>query len=623
MDTHSAAAPGIEPDLDDSAKSSIIFSLFGRPGFTAHTVEHFDSSKCLKTYIAERNPSISANCNALLSIVLDSEEYQSKTPTIEKVTAYVCNSWWDTDGSLDDKWVSLPSTLMISNGRADEMPLLEKSLSAYYPVMLMARSFTELLRAWDAGRFSQLSRLLLQENVMPTLFQCLIRTLQSQSLDGFWGRKGPREETAYAILTLLSLRVLPLAQFFRTEIVSAIDRGRLFLRTSRVHKPEYLWVEKVTYGSASLAEAYNVAALYASTDEPPLGRGVAGLFSMHYKDLAEFGNLIDHGPLSKHSRWLVLASWIDGRLCVPQLQRSLGDAGERPEVVEYREITAFHWIFANHRTGLALSPRFLCDMMSLSLLKDRLVALVDDATVFQSRKELEQLTDAIGRAFEKGDHPLFPPRMRDGEHVHTGEDKRSKESSLAEDTISAFLGFFDNHYGLSGASKYDRATLQNEAERFVRAQIVRIDERRNTEHPRLDHYGTKSRETAYGHAPTVSASLTGWPLIFAFATCLRARNGRELCQTASQKRVAEDIRNCSATVYGLEQDLSKACSKFPVSKLGRSSSQEVELLSYEKSRLTLVMGHLGRTGLHHDALKTIEVIVDAADLAGKPFQMRL
>ncbi len=112
MDTHSAAAPGIESDLDDSAKSSIILSLFGRPGFSARIVEHFDSSNCLKTYNAERVSSISANCNALLSMVLDSGEYQSKIPTMEKVTAYVSNSWWDTDGSLDDKWVSILCALM-------------------------------------------------------------------------------------------------------------------------------------------------------------------------------------------------------------------------------------------------------------------------------------------------------------------------------------------------------------------------------------------------------------------------------------------------------------------------------------------------------------------------------
>lgn len=106
-------APGIEPDLDDSAKASIVFSLLGRPGFTSRVVEFFDSTECLKTYRAERNPSVSANCNALLSIVLDSDEYPSKIGTIEKVVAFTCNNWWSSSGLLNDKWVEPPSSLYL------------------------------------------------------------------------------------------------------------------------------------------------------------------------------------------------------------------------------------------------------------------------------------------------------------------------------------------------------------------------------------------------------------------------------------------------------------------------------------------------------------------------------
>lgn len=115
---YSAIAPGIEPDLDDSAKSSIIFSLFGRPGFTSRIVEHFDSFKWLKTYSQERNASVSANCNALLSIVLDSEKYQSKEIAIEKVTNFICDSYWSASGSLDDKWVRLIAATILSTSRS-------------------------------------------------------------------------------------------------------------------------------------------------------------------------------------------------------------------------------------------------------------------------------------------------------------------------------------------------------------------------------------------------------------------------------------------------------------------------------------------------------------------------
>lgn len=105
MEADGVTASGIKPDLDDSAKSSILFSLFGRSGFTSLIVEHFDSPQSLKTYSDERNPSVSANCNALLSLVLDSEEYQSKTATIEKLINFICQCWQGANGFLDDKWV--------------------------------------------------------------------------------------------------------------------------------------------------------------------------------------------------------------------------------------------------------------------------------------------------------------------------------------------------------------------------------------------------------------------------------------------------------------------------------------------------------------------------------------
>lgn len=98
--------PGIEPDLDDSAKASIILSLSGKPGFSEDIVERFDAPKALKTYRIERDPSISANCNALFSIVLDKSDYPSKGTIIEKIVSFICDSWMDTEGSIKDKWVS-------------------------------------------------------------------------------------------------------------------------------------------------------------------------------------------------------------------------------------------------------------------------------------------------------------------------------------------------------------------------------------------------------------------------------------------------------------------------------------------------------------------------------------
>lgn len=114
-------APGIEPDLDDSAKTSIILSLLGRSGFASQIVEHFDSLHCLKTYKSERNPSVSANCNALLSVLLDSDSARPQYAAIQKMIQFICEKWRNASGSLDDKWVQSPRPIERAARANEEM----------------------------------------------------------------------------------------------------------------------------------------------------------------------------------------------------------------------------------------------------------------------------------------------------------------------------------------------------------------------------------------------------------------------------------------------------------------------------------------------------------------------
>ncbi|KAL8687225.1 MAG: hypothetical protein Q9218_006544 [Villophora microphyllina] len=244
--THNRLGPGIEPDLDDCAKASIILSLSGKSGFSESIVRHFDAPRCLKTYPAERDPSVSANCNALLSMLLDNGNYSSKVEMIGRIAVFVCDSWTESKGAIKDKW----------------------NLSPYYPTMVMARALTELLHPGSAAGLATRQSTSLMEKVATILSECLRKTLQSQHTDGSWGIIGPREETAYAILILVSLISLPLARSLRKQATVALQRGRKALRNLAGRKPEYLWIEKVSYGSKSLAETYVVPAMHTSIGPP-------------------------------------------------------------------------------------------------------------------------------------------------------------------------------------------------------------------------------------------------------------------------------------------------------------------------------------------------------------------
>ena len=505
----------------------------------------------------------------------------------------------------------------------------------------------------------RLPRTLLQERVIPTLFQCLVRTLQSQHIDGSWGHKGRNEESAYAILTLASLLILPLAQFFRPEIISAIDRGRAFLKKSRSGtsaSPEYLWIEKVTYRSTNLTEAYIVAALYTSIERRSLGPKTKELFSMQYKELAEFGTLMDKGPLSKSPKWIVLASWIDGRLCVPQLCKSLENTLNSTGFEDHHKLVSFWWIFANSRTDSALSSRFLCKMMNATLVNESVVAFVDHAIASQSHEQLNRHIDAITEGIQlihknsrrdkycvklntttdvlssdgiprgvDGDISLAKPALRNEKQ---GSMNLANTSLNATSIIPSFVQLFDSEHIFTEASENDKNTLRLEIENFLLAQISRMQEHlRPLSHRQYEH--SAHQEAFLGLSErcstdqNLSASLTGFPHTFAFAVCLTGHDGKDMCTSASQKSIFEDIRNGAANVYRLELELNKVRNSFSASKEGRSKDHLAELLSYKKSQLGLAMDTLEKLGLGENKLKVVRVVANVAELAGTVFNIHL
>lgn len=119
----------------------------------------------------------------------------------------------------------------------------------------------------ETARLPQIAASVISGKVVTVLTDYLARTLKSQHSDGSWGSIGPREEIAYAVLTLASLLSTSVAQSLRGEIVLALKRGRKYLLGLEGGKPEHIWVEKVTYGSKYLAETYVVTAMFTSVDD--------------------------------------------------------------------------------------------------------------------------------------------------------------------------------------------------------------------------------------------------------------------------------------------------------------------------------------------------------------------
>ena len=126
--------------------------------------------------------------------------------------------------------------------------------------MLMMQASTRLFQLWRTDCLPAIAEKFVMQTLQPVLSQISTQTLRSQNQDGSWGKKGFREETAYAILVLAYSLHHPFMSDVEREAHAGIKLGRSFLTSEAKVPREDLWVEKVTYASEVLSESYILAA---------------------------------------------------------------------------------------------------------------------------------------------------------------------------------------------------------------------------------------------------------------------------------------------------------------------------------------------------------------------------
>ena len=329
--------------------------------------QQFETKAHFETYKNEQNSSLSANCNTLLALLLNLEDDHEAIPAIEKLCKSLATQSFNTAGAVKDKWVRFAAARNTVNGANSP-----QNFSEYYTTMLFAQSFMKMIQCWEAGKLASLSEELLRNRIILVTFRSLLRILLTQSSEGSWGSKGPREETAYAILALVELARLPMAFVFDQEIESALLRGRNYLRVyGQASKPEYLWVEKVLYGAKNLSQAYHLAALHAPRSASLDGQALKSLLDIDYGKISKHADMFRTLPLlASRPRWLILASWIEGQLFLPMLNEVRGVAFSRAGLTKdtYISWIPVIWTLANNMNGARTAARLLFDMMRVSVL---------------------------------------------------------------------------------------------------------------------------------------------------------------------------------------------------------------------------------------------------------------
>lgn len=292
-------------------------------------------------------------------------------------------------------------------------------------MMLLAQALTQVLVVWDKFLLKTLPEALIRDRIMVILIQILNRTLLTQEADGAWGPEKYPEITAYGILTLKALQSFPWHVSLQEAAASGVRSGQSFLDQSVTEwaKPAYVWIEKVTYGSATLSEGYCLAAMKVSETSHTWSNRVKNLVDIPESSLAKliqlFTNLED---LQNEPRWKLVASALEGYLFLPQLKL----AGSRvlPEQKgaknEYLAYIPFTWILVNNYHCLFLSANMLWDMMVLTVCNFRVDEYMESAVTKLSDACLEPVKAMIRHLAMLENQMVFrrtPRSLNTGKHT--------------------------------------------------------------------------------------------------------------------------------------------------------------------------------------------------------------
>ncbi|KAI7970750.1 hypothetical protein EIK77_007930 [Talaromyces pinophilus] len=237
--------PFVGADADDTATTILVLNLLNQPVSVAAMLKEFEEENHFKTYSQERNPSFSANCNVLLAL-LYSHEPSLHSTQIGKAINFLYKQFTESELDVRDKW----------------------NLSPYYSWMLMTQAITQLTTLQKTSELSTLNDDSISKDLISLLLRIASTVIEDQKPGGSWGIRASKEETAYAVLILTyAFYFDEVTELLKSNIKIAIEKGCAFLsERSTQSDSEWLWVEKVTYKSEVLSEAYILAALKRASD---------------------------------------------------------------------------------------------------------------------------------------------------------------------------------------------------------------------------------------------------------------------------------------------------------------------------------------------------------------------
>lgn len=642
----------------------------GRTAEVGGLIEAFDSHDHFKTYEGERNASFSANCNVLICLLmLDESSSISYASQISKAANFVCMEAFK--GTVREKWVSYHdfSNMLEANS------MVVKHRHELYWKMLLSQALALLCDTvrHEALREAVLNQNPLLEEYIPMVsLHILVQILESQHTDGAWD--GMCEVTAYAVLSLSSMSRLPWvrASVHYSRVTNSIAKGKGYLGTNRDEwkKGRHLWIEKVTYASDVLCEAYCIAGAAAT-----VASAVDDLPSSHKFALPD--HIIRDVRKSRRMLEGTGMQWKPGALDIAEQQACYALRGLQRRRLEifpeaatgkdrYLAMTALIWMACDtlHHSSLSLSD--LHEMMVLSMFIyqiDQYVEFIIEQEYGEDLPLVETLIRQLcfeTRSVHDGSRSFQErPAASSPAGLASGEGKLLHDVSTV---LGRFIGYILQHPAVVGRSIDLQGRIALELETFLLAHLAHAaDNRRyrsqkdgdplspaNNDNvkatPNLPREYRNPGRTFYTWVRGTSANHTSCPAAFAFFNCLVTKTPHDTIFSAPRTAyITEDVcRHLSSMCrmyndYGsLKRDMdelnlnslnfpefhhrsrssSQGSSRDTLGALQESRYELMQIAEYERSGLNFSVVQLENILGKGHLMEALKLFIDVTDMYG-------
>ncbi|KAJ4150431.1 hypothetical protein LMH87_011181 [Akanthomyces muscarius] len=486
-------APGIEADVDDTAKLITTLGYLGETVQPQRLIEVFEVQTHFRVYQHERDASFSANCNALIAL-LHPGHCDMYCAQIRKLAEFLCNRKWNADACIRDKW----------------------NTSHLYSSLLFAEAFTDLLYLVEQDHLAETFSESFLRKAGICLYQTCLRPLLDQCSNGSWGDS--IEETAYAVSILGEAQKLVFFQDLQQILRAAIDEGIDYILSFATTKMSHHWSDKVSYGSHSITEAYILAALRQATVPFTGAIGCSIFGNATVEKSARQIELFHKTPLLEClPRWEVVASLIDAELFerfidVPKLQFLPSNSVQGGA---YLKLVPFTWTSCSNRSRSYASPSFLHEMMVLSFFTYQADEFMESIAGPSFHGRYGILRSLIDKATF---HPLELPLSLEPEL----NEQVTKADAEISQQLSQCVDFLLNNDVIQQASFHDRRNLRQELRHFFLAHTAQAqDNLRYVMDIQLEDKVVCSVSHSYARwVATTSADHIAGPFCFAFALCV-------------------------------------------------------------------------------------------------------